>query len=89
LTIHTYPNGPSRELAKLYGESVEGNLQVALELGRLDHARAWATIAGLLSEIPPIYQAKRDERREREVWERGVVRRKLILEEMWVVYRPC
>jgi hypothetical protein len=83
-TSHLFP-GPSRALAQAYGTNIERNLATSLELGRMDHARMWATVGGLLGEAPPSYDSvfgKSDARREREIWERGVVRRRLILDEM-------
>ncbi|ORY26858.1 hypothetical protein BCR39DRAFT_560289 [Naematelia encephala] len=81
---------PDAHLAKLYSTSVESNLYLAFERKRLDHAQIWATLQGLLTEPPPPYSRHpplvRDvdaARREREIWERGIARKKLVLDKIF------
>jgi hypothetical protein len=95
MTIHdvSHLGNPDLDLARSYGVSLspERNLQKAFEHKKLHHAEIWSALIGLLSDPPPPpysvmppTQQDRDmgERREREAWERGVARKKLVLEQM-------
>jgi len=77
----------------MYGMSLSPDqyLLRAFEAKRLDHAEVWATLKGLFSEQPPPpYSAlpppDRDAevRRDREAWERGMARKKLVLNQLYV-----
>ena len=93
MTIHdvSHLGNPDVNLAQSYGVSLspEINLQHAFDAKRLDHAEVWSTLRSLLSDPPPPpYSAHHDlvaeaeARREKEVWERGTARKKLVLDEM-------
>lgn len=92
LTIHNVAHlgNPDAALAKSYGVclSPEENLVKAFEAKRLDHAEVWAILHGLLCDTPPPYSAlpppDRDTtvRRDREAWERGMARKKLVVEQL-------
>lgn len=69
--------------------SPERNLRRAFDAKRLDHAEVWATLHGLLyDQPPPPYSAQppvdpdAESRRDRESWERGMARKKLVLDEL-------
>jgi hypothetical protein len=93
LTIHdvSHFGNPDAHLARLYGMSLspEQNLRRALDAKRLDHAEIWATLQGLLyDQPPPPYSAQppadldAEQRRDREAWERGMARKKLVLDDL-------
>lgn len=93
LTIHdvSYMGNPDAVLARAYGMSLspEMNLRRAFDAKRLDHAEVWATLSGLLGDQPPPpYSAQppvdpyEEVRRDREAWERGIARKKLVLDEL-------
>lgn len=93
VTLHdvSYFGNPDANLAKRYGMSLspEQNLARAFNAKRLDHAEIWATLAGLLAEQPPppysvLPPVDRDAeiRRDRENWERGMARKKLVLDQL-------
>jgi hypothetical protein len=89
-TIHdvSYLGHPDYQLAKVYNLSTETNYERAIEAKRLDHAAVWATLRGLLDDPPPPYSRhpdiKReiDQRRARHNWERGLLQRRTILNQM-------
>ncbi|WVQ84028.1 hypothetical protein IAT38_006173 [Cryptococcus sp. DSM 104549] len=93
MTIHdvSYLGSPSATLARVYGMSVEGNMGYALEAKRLDHAEVWATMRGVLADPPPVYSVlpelvgQEDPRRERVDWERGMARKKKVLDQLFAV----
>ena len=66
----------------MYTDNADWNFKKALDAGRLDHAKVWATLVGLLGESLPEYDSGKDVRMEREIWARGVRRRKVILDDM-------
>ncbi|WVW78757.1 hypothetical protein I302_100718 [Kwoniella bestiolae CBS 10118] len=81
-------------LARVYSTiSVEDNLRHALDAKKLDHAEVWSTLRGVLSDPPPpAYSALPppmakvgDIRRERYDWERSMVRKKKIVDQMFTV----
>jgi hypothetical protein len=89
-TIHdvSYLGHPDYNLAKVYNLSTENNYERAIEAKRLDHAAVWATLKGILDDPPPPYSKhphiKRevDQRRARHNWERGLLQRRTILNQM-------
>ena len=90
MTIHdaSHLGQPDRDLASVYGMSVPTNTVCALEAKRFDHAEVWATLRGVLSDPPPPYSRHPpmshadDVRRQREMWEQGVTRRRALLATM-------
>lgn len=98
MTIHdvSYLGQPNVYLAKMYGMSVEANMSFALEAKRLDHADVWATVRGILADPPPPYTRlpQLDEnqeslvRRERMVWEKGMERKKRVVDRLCVFHTP-
>jgi hypothetical protein len=93
VTVHdvAHLGNPDANLARKYGLSLspEQNLARAFNAKRLDHAEVWATLAGLLAEQPPppysvLPPLDRDAgvRRDRETWERGMARKKLVLNQL-------
>jgi hypothetical protein len=91
-TIHdvSYLGHPDYTLAQVYNLSAENNYERAIEAKRLDHAAVWATVRGLLEDPPPPYskhpEIKRqvDPRRARHNWERGLLQRRNILNQLLV-----
>jgi hypothetical protein len=90
MTIHDVPylGNPDAQLARIYSSSLEHNTALALEAKRLDHTEVFATLRGLLEHPPPPYSQhpplhrEHDLRKEREIWEQAIIRKKLILDEM-------
>ena len=90
LTIHDVSclGNPDKHLAKAYSASLEGDLAIALDAKRFDHAEVFATLQGLLADPPPPYsrlpplERVHEVRQERRVWEQAMARRKLVLDRM-------
>ncbi|OCF59100.1 vacuolar membrane protein [Kwoniella mangroviensis CBS 10435] len=96
MTIHdvSYYSQLHAGLAKVYSTtSLENNLRHALDGKKLDHAEVWSTLRGVLSDpAPPAYSALpppmakvNDVRRERYDWERSMVRKKKVVDQMFAV----
>jgi hypothetical protein len=89
-TIHdvSHLGHPDYQLARVYTLSPENNFERAIEAQRLDHATVWATLRGLLDDPPPPYTPHQDINREvdgrraRHNWERGLMQRRTILNQM-------
>lgn len=90
-TIHDVSSlygGPSLELAKAYGPSLEANVHHALDAKRLDHADVWSTLRAILEDPPPPYSRHPGPdrevaaRREREWWERSTARKAELIGQM-------
>jgi len=95
VTLHdvSHFGNPDAHLARVYGMSLspEQNLARAFEAKRLDHAEVWATLRGLFSEQPPPpysvlppLDRETEVRRDRDAWERGVARKRLVLDQLCV-----
>ncbi|WWC67663.1 uncharacterized protein I206_101574 [Kwoniella pini CBS 10737] len=94
MTIHdvSYLSQPHAGLARVYSTSVENNLTHALEAKKLDHAEVWSTLRGVLSDPPPAYTALpplghriNGIKTERYGWERSMIRRKRVIDQMFKV----
>jgi hypothetical protein len=92
VTVHdvSYLGNPDAGLARAYSRTLESNLFHALDAKRLDHAVIWSTLRGLLTDPPPPYsqhpipQREADPRRERDQWEKGIARKRALVDQMWV-----
>ncbi|WWC59175.1 uncharacterized protein I303_101724 [Kwoniella dejecticola CBS 10117] len=91
MTIHdvSHLSQPHAGLAKVYSISVEKNLVHALEAKKLDHAEVWSTLRGVLTDPPPGYSVlpppnsrAGDSRRGRHEWERSMMRKKRVVDQM-------
>ena len=90
MTIHDASRlgNPDPLLARIYTSSLERNIAAAIEAKRFDHAETFATLHGLLADPPPPYSPhppldlKVDLFRDRDIWEQGIAKRKLLIEDM-------
>ncbi|WRT65038.1 uncharacterized protein IL334_001980 [Kwoniella shivajii] len=97
MTIHDISDishsQPNAELAKRYTTtSVEINLAHSLEAKNLDHAEIWSTLKGVLIDPPPRYSTlpsinrkSYDRRRERSDWDKSMVRKKKVIDQIFTV----
>lgn len=92
LTLHNVShlvNEPDVALAAAYStSSCEANLVASLDAKKLDHAEVWATLRAVLMDPPPPYadhpplRHDLSARRERRLWERDLVRKRRVIDEL-------
>lgn len=90
VTVHdvSFLGNPDPSLARVYSSLPENNLFHAMEAKRYDHVDIWAALRALLSDPPPPYSRhprlgrELDTRKEREIWEKGIARKRELVDQM-------